>query len=239
MEDQALNGTAGGGGATSQVDDLARREPSAKPGLKQQAKDSVRDAREQVMTEVRDRKDQAKESATRMVDERKHTLSESMSALASAFDAAASSLGEENQQRLAEWTREFSGRARRISSYLEQNDTRGLVNDLEDTARENPTAFVGTSFAAGLAAGRFLRASARDGAEAAGGYSTSAPRLSDDGVGERGGGYGNPGTGFGTTGSSLHATRSGFGDAGFGPTRTSGPEGDGGFTDDGREGGAS
>ena len=239
MENQTLNGPAGGGGAEGGGDDLVRREPGAKRGLKQQAKESVRDAREQVMTQVRDRKEEAKQSATRMVDERKRTLADSVSALAGAFDAAASSLGEENQQRLAQWTRELSGRARRIASYLEQNDTRGLVTDLEGTAREHPATFVGTSFAAGLAAGRFLRSSTRDQDATAGdqgvdfefhpdaalvaggtGESGGTQRFSDDDTGNRGGGYGNPGTGFGTTGSSLGATRTGFGDAGFGPTRT-------------------
>lgn len=248
MEDQALNGPTGGGGAMGDGDVLTRRDASANPGLKQQAKESVRDAREQVMTQVRDRTDEAKQGATRMVDERKRTLSGSMNALASAFDAAAASLGDGDQTRLAGWTRELSGRARRIASYLEEQDTRALVTDLEGTAREHPAAFVGTSFAAGLAAGRFLRASTRDDASAVNGegigfeFHPDAALLPDDtGAGRdtafsgsgtstatsgSTGGYGNPGTGLGTTGSSVGATRTGFGDAGFGPTRTASTETD-------------
>lgn len=242
MEDQALNGPAGVGGAMGDGDVLARRDASSNPGLKQQAKDTVRDAREQVMTEVRERKDEAKQSATRMVDKRTRTLSESMSALASAFDAAAASLGQENQDRLAGWTRELSGRARRMASYLEQQDARGLVNDLEGTAREHPATFVGTSFAAGLAAGRFLRSSSRDDATEQGvdfEFHADPALLSDDTGANRAGGfsatgtptntgasggYGNPGAGFGTTGSAVGGTRTGLGDAGFGPTRTSDTE---------------
>lgn len=205
MEDQALGGAGTYGGATGDGGDLARREPGANPGLRQQAKESVRDAREQVKTQVRERSDQAKESASRAVDDRTHTLSEGVSAVAAAFDAAASSLGERQQERLAGWTRELSDRARRIASYLDESDARGLVTDLEGTARQHPTAFVGTSFAAGLAAGRFLRASAHD------------DRASTS-TGEAG--FGNPGSGYGTTGSSVEATRTGLGDAGFGPTRT-------------------
>ncbi|HUF11771.1 MAG TPA: hypothetical protein VMN78_01560 [Longimicrobiales bacterium] len=228
MEDQALNGAGGSGGATGDGGDLARREPGTDAGFKQQAKDSVRDARQQVKTQVRERTDQVKQSANRMVDERTHTLSESVNALAAAFDAAASSLGDRRQERLAGWTRDLSGRARRIATYLDQADTRGLVTDLEGTAREHPAAFVGTSFAAGLAAGRFLRASTRDDRSSATDrgveveFEPDAALMADRATSEAAGssGYGNSGTGYGTTGSGVAATRTGPGDVGFGPTRT-------------------
>jgi len=132
---------------------------SANPGLKQQAMDTVRGARERASTQLRERAESAREGATRMVDERKRTLADSVHALASAFDAAALSLSDGQQGRLADLTRELSGRAHRIATYLEEQDTRALVTDLEGTARQHPAAFLGTTFAAGLAAGRFLRSS--------------------------------------------------------------------------------
>lgn len=46
-----------------------------------------------------------------------------------------------------------------MASYLEDEDSRVLLHDLEDVARRNPGAFIGLSFAAGLTVGRFLRAS--------------------------------------------------------------------------------
>ena len=125
------------------------------------AKTSLREAREDLKTEVRERTDQVKRGADRIATERKHTLAGTLESLASAFDAAAATLGEREERRLADWSRDLSGRARRAASYLEENDTRGLVNDLEGTAREHPAAFVGSSFAAGVAAGRFLRSSQR------------------------------------------------------------------------------
>lgn len=136
-------------------------EAAAKPGLGQQARDSVRDARDQVATQVRERAEAAREGASRAVEDRKQSVAGSVQALASAFEAAAASLSDGNQARLAELTRELSGRTQRIAAYLERQDTGGLVRDLEGTAREHPTAFLGTSFAAGLVAGRFLRSSQR------------------------------------------------------------------------------
>lgn len=170
--DEAQSGPADGSGiGATGMGDTTRSEPSANPGLKQQAIESVRDAREQ----VRERAGAARDSATRMVDERKRTLAESVLALASAFDAAAASLSEGNQTRMADWSRELSGRAHRIAGYLEEQDTRGLVTDLEGTARQHPTAFLGSTFAAGLAAGRFLRSSSAT--------DTGLPATTDPGVG--------------------------------------------------------
>ena len=159
--DEARTGPGIGSGAMGDEADSTRSGASVNPGIRDRAIDSVREAREKAMTQVRERTDEARQSATRMVDERKRTLADSVHALASAFDAAATSLSEGQQARLAEWTRELSGRAHRMASYLEEQDTRGLVTDLEDQARRHPTAFLGTTFAAGLAAGRFLRASQR------------------------------------------------------------------------------
>ena len=173
--DEARSGPGWESGSSAMGEGGAiQSEVSANPGLRQQAMDTVRGAREQVTTQVRERAGTARDSATRMVDERKRTLADSVHALASAFDAAAASLSDGQQARMAEWSRELSGRAHRIASYLEQKDTRGLVNDLEGTAREHPTAFLGSTFAAGLAAGRFLRSSTRT--------DTGLPMASDQGV---------------------------------------------------------
>lgn len=182
--DEARTGPGGGSGAMGDGADPTQSEVSANRGLRDRAKESVRDAREKAMTQVRERTDGARQSATRMVDERKRTLADSVHALASAFDAAANSLSEGQQSRLAEWTRELSGRAHRMASYLDEQDTRGLVSDLEDTARRNPTAFLGTTFAAGLAAGRFLRATQRTDTGIEGGadidFHPEAALLADD-----------------------------------------------------------
>lgn len=227
------------------------------------AKGSVREMRDDLKSQVREQTDRAKDSAERFASERKHTLAGTIEALATAFDSAASTLGERDEPRLADWTREISGRARRLASYLEENDTRGLMTDLEGSAREHPAAFVGSSFAAGVAAGRFLRSSSRpeSGArmEVAGelqgdlerdaemeGATRGDTRPTDPAFGASGAtggdasvtsGYGNTGSGYGTTGAGVGMTREAPSDAGFGPTETStGPI----DTDDSRrEGGVS
>lgn len=185
-----------GGTNTETTTDVARR-----------AKGSVREMRDDLKSQVREQTDRAKDSATRFASERKHTLAGTIEALATAFDSAASTLGERHEPRLADWTREISGRARRLASYLEENDTRGLVTDLEGSAREHPAAFVGSSFAAGVAAGRFLRSSSR---------TESAGRTDGNATS----GYGNTGSGYGTTGAAVGMTREAPTDAGFGPTET-------------------
>lgn len=211
--DEARTGPGGGSGAMGDGVDPTRSEASANPGLRDRAKDSVREAREKAMTQVRERTDSARQGATRMVDERKRTLADSVHALASAFDAAANSLSDGQQNRLADWSRELSGRAHRMASYLEEQDTRALVNDLEDTARRHPTAFMGTTFAAGLAAGRFLRSTQRTDTGVAGengvdfDFHPDAALLADDRP--EAASFGDSSTGYTASGATSQPERSG------------------------------
>jgi hypothetical protein len=46
-----------------------------------------------------------------------------------------------------------------MSDYLEKENPDALMGDAERVARDHPVTFLGSSFAAGIAAGRFLRAS--------------------------------------------------------------------------------
>lgn len=256
MENETGAVTGGGGVATGGTGALHGTDGERTEDIARNAKGSVREMRDDLKSQVRERTDDAKHSVDRFATERKHTFAGTIEALATAFDSAASTLSEREERRLADWTREISGRARRLASYLEENDTRGLVTDLEGSAREHPAAFVGSSFAAGLAAGRFLRSSSRSDAsermKAAGelDLEVELEREATDSLqgdtrptdpafgasGAAGGGYGNTGTGYGTTGADVGMTREAPGDAGFGPTRTEpGPT----HTGQGREGGVS
>jgi len=126
--------------------------------MEEDVKASAREAKQEVKERARDVKDDVQERALNAAERRKGSLAESVNALASALEAAASRLDEQQERRLAGWTRDASSRVERMAGYLRENDMQGLTRDLRSTARENPAAFVGTSFAAGLAAGRFLRA---------------------------------------------------------------------------------
>jgi hypothetical protein len=65
---------------------------------------------------------------------------------------------EEGESRFAEMTDGAANRVERLGSYLESQDPRAMMEDLERSARSHPAYFVAGSFAVGLLLGRFLRA---------------------------------------------------------------------------------
>jgi hypothetical protein len=127
-----------------------------------QAKEEARRVADQVEQEVRDRGEQIRDRVEAKADEGRSRAAETSDALAAAFRAAGDSLRDRHEDRLGHLTEELAEQVERFSGYLRDNDMRGLVGDLEDVARRNPTGFLGSTLAAGLMAGRFLRASDSD-----------------------------------------------------------------------------
>jgi hypothetical protein len=63
---------------------------------------------------------------------------------------------------LARYGRQAAGQVERLASHVDSNDTNGVMREIENIARDNPAAFTGGTFAAGLLLGRFLRSSRPD-----------------------------------------------------------------------------
>ena len=119
------------------------------------AKDEVRDLKVQ----GRDVAEQVKRAAEGEIDRRSTKLADGLDAVGHAMRLAAEDLEGEGQDWLADYTRRAAGQVERVTRYLHDEDAPAMLADLEDMARENPGTFLGTSFAAGVAAGRFLRSS--------------------------------------------------------------------------------
>lgn len=127
-----------------------------------QAKAEAGRVADEVEQQVRERGEQIRDRVEAKADEGRSRAAETSDALAAAFRAAGESLRDRHEDRLSHFTDELAEQVDRFSGYLRDNDMRGLVEDLEDVARRNPTGFLGSTLAAGLMAGRFLRASGSD-----------------------------------------------------------------------------
>lgn len=122
---------------------------------KAMAKDEVRDLKVQ----GREVADQVKQAAEGEIERRSTKLADGLDSVGQAMRVAADDLEREGQDWLADYTRRAAGQVERVTRYLHDEDAPAMLTDLEDMARKNPGTFLGTSFAAGLAAGRFLRSS--------------------------------------------------------------------------------
>jgi hypothetical protein len=123
--------------------------------VKAAAKDVASTAKESVLG----LKDQVTERATERVETRTHALADSLESLVNALHAAENALRDDNQESLATYAASLTSYVERSSGYIRNNDMNGLLTDLQKVGRENTGMFMGSTFVAGAALGRFLRAS--------------------------------------------------------------------------------
>jgi hypothetical protein len=142
-----------------------------------------------VKAEVRERAQEVKEEVRGRVEERKHAATEKVHALARALRAAGDTLENEGEGALARYGRQAADQVERLASYIDDNDTSGMMRQFEGMARDNPAAFTGTTFAAGLLLGRFLRASRPDDARDTRSFERGATSDRIDGPGDISRGY--------------------------------------------------
>ncbi len=147
--------------------------------VKAAAKDVASTAKESVMG----LKDQVSERASETVQTKKHALADSLESLVNALHAAEKALRDDNQESLATYASSLTQYVERSSGYIRNNDMNGLMTDLQKAGRENAGMFMGSTFVAGAALGRFLRASSStdDLTDAASESSTSGPTVRVEG----------------------------------------------------------
>lgn len=122
----------------------AERQQGSASSLKSQAKEALREV---------------KQTAAQETDRRLTQVASSLDSIVRALHTAADNLEGDGQIRLAEYTRRAATQVHKSTDYLNTEDAPAMMKDLAQMARDNPGTFVGGSFAAGLALGRFLHSS--------------------------------------------------------------------------------
>jgi hypothetical protein len=130
-------------------------------GLYQTAADS------QVGQVAKDALGQVKDNASTAIDDKKANLAQGLTSVADTLRQVGDTLkpaeGAPPANKVAELTTQYteslSQQVEKISGYLERQDLRGLMGDLEGFARRNPAIFLGGAFALGILAARFLKSS--------------------------------------------------------------------------------
>lgn len=152
----------------------------------------VRDAAGAKSRDLLDRaveqKDELKQRAAGMADDRRLQAAGRAESISRALQGAADSLRENGEPQLSGWVSQAAGQVERIVGYMQGKPADGMLHDFEDLARRNPALFLGGTYLAGMAVGRFLRASSpQPEFSAAYGTDDASPRL------ERVSGYGSSG----------------------------------------------
>jgi hypothetical protein len=94
-----------------------------------------------------------------MLQDQKHAMAEQVSGLASALHNTAEHLKTQDQGAMAQYTQQAAEGLQRFSQTLKDRDLGSLVGQVEDFARHQPGAFIGSAALLGFMAARFLKSS--------------------------------------------------------------------------------
>lgn len=103
---------------------------------------------------------QAKEQGQAMFQDQKYAMAEQVSGLASALHNTAEHLKTQDQRAMAQYTQQAAEGLQRFSQTLKDRDLNSLMGQVEDFARHQPGAFIGSAALLGFMAARFLKSSA-------------------------------------------------------------------------------
>jgi hypothetical protein len=128
----------------------------AKTGVKE----TVREAKDKIKTTTREVAAQARERGQEYVQENKARAADRIGNVSESIRQTAERFEQEKDPNIAHYTRVVADKLEQAASYIRERDLNQLKRDGEDLARQHPAAFFGGMFVAGLAAARFLKASA-------------------------------------------------------------------------------
>jgi hypothetical protein len=147
--------TASPGGSPGAELDTENRSGSARA--------HIREVKDQVVDQAKTSLRQARDSATSSINDSRHQAADKIGGLARAVRSTGDHLRSENQRGVADLTDSLADQAERLSSYLRDRDLRAVRDDVETFARRQPAVAVGVALALGLLGARFFKSSKRTG----------------------------------------------------------------------------
>jgi hypothetical protein len=134
--------------------------------VKRETREAVKELREdvnqagtQLKQKAREATEQIKEQGYEMVTQQKETVTGSLDRFGSALRKAAQHLHEDHEKGFATVTEKLADQIESTTNYLRNHDFQSLYDDAQGYARRHPEVVFGAMFVAGLAIGRFLKAS--------------------------------------------------------------------------------
>jgi hypothetical protein len=112
------------------------------------------------LEQAKETADQARGMVSQQLDQRSKVAGDGALGLADAARRIASELRGEGQEETARLTEAAADRAERLGGYLRRTEGDQFLRDIEDFARRRPMLAAGAAFVIGLAASRFVKASA-------------------------------------------------------------------------------
>ena len=132
------------------------------------ARDQIRDMKDQVVGQAKTTLQQARDRASSSLGESKGQLADQVGGIADALRRTTEHLRSEDQQRIAGLTDTVARQIEQVADYLRNKDASAMRQDLENLARRQPAVMIGGALVLGLIGARFLKSSERRGGKRAG-----------------------------------------------------------------------
>jgi hypothetical protein len=152
-------GPATGGGAQSEFGADAAKARTELEREAASARESLAEARRMAEERARSLVGDSAEQARSYAEGQKETAAQSLKDFADAVRRASDELGRRDQTVAARFVQEAAGGLETLAQSVTSRSVDGMLDMVRDFARTNPTAFVAGSVLAGVAIGRFARAS--------------------------------------------------------------------------------
>jgi ElaB/YqjD/DUF883 family membrane-anchored ribosome-binding protein len=130
--------------------------------------------------------DKVRQGASTQMNTQKDRATEGIGSVAQAVRQSSQQLRDQHHETIAQYIDQAAGQLERFSTRLRERRAEDLLQDAQRFARRNPALFVGSAFAAGLLAARFLKSSSHDGGDRHGYFAggDGAKRMGRDDAGE-------------------------------------------------------
>jgi hypothetical protein len=128
----------------------------------EQAKEQTQRVLEQTQQKAGQAIDQARTQVVSQLESQKDRATGSMESVALALRQTGQHLQEQDQAALSGYAESAAEALERFSGYMSQRDVNQMIGEVESFARRQPMLFLGSTFALGLLAGRFLKSSSPD-----------------------------------------------------------------------------
>lgn len=139
----------------NQIDEGPGHAGASPPTLREQAADLGRKAQ----SGVRQVASEAQTRAQTRLEKGKLDAALTLTSVAATLLQSGTQLRDEQQEMAGEYIERAARQIERAAHYVQNADLREVVDQVEDFARRRPAVFIGSAFAAGLLAARFLKSS--------------------------------------------------------------------------------
>ena len=123
------------------------------------AREQIRQARDQVVDQAKSTLRDARDRAGSSLNEGRRQAAEQIGGIGGALHRTSEQLRNEDQARFADLADTVGSQIDRVAGYLRDSDGRTMARDAESLARRQPALVFAGAFALGLLAARFLKSS--------------------------------------------------------------------------------